>query len=487
VEILLITTPFLPLNSFEIKQLPLHKQERTSVSPPLGVCYLSSYLRQRGYRVSILDLDLEIFTLIKRGISYTILDIIRLIKDKGFFDIIGISALTSERYKRAHQLAAIADSLDATVIMGGNYPTNSPEMALSDPNVNYIVMGEGEEIFYKLLRAIEEDVGLEELTGIGYEDMIRPRVYSDFIQDLDTLPFPDYGNIDVERYHDLGMSQSWIGNNKSFTLFTSRGCPNHCIYCCSHNTFGYKTRYRSVDNVLSEVNWLVDKYGADEILIQDDNFTKDKKRACEILDRLKIRWAIPNGLEVNSLDREILEKAKASGVQDLTLAIETGSPRIQKLIKKNVNLDKAKEIIGIMRELRIYSKVFYMLGFPGETKEEIQQTIDYASKLKADWSIFSIVNSLPGTELAKKVKPDFDNIGYANANISTEDFNAEYIEKKVGEANIKINFIENYNLNGGNIDYAIRDFQRIAQRYPQHTIARESLRRALFEKSLCNR
>jgi len=476
-DVLLITTPFYPLNYSEVIDLPLSRQERTSVTPPLGVSYLSAHLKQKGYRVKILDLDLEIFHLIKQRGVYFVSDIVSLIKSFGHFDVIGISCFCSARYKQAHQLAKIAKSLANIVVMGGNYPTNSPQEALK--NCDYVVLGEGEDTFYRLLRALEEGVGLEEIDGIGYKDKIIPK--TSFIQDLDSLPFPDYDNLDLERYYDLGMSQSLEGGKRFLTLFTSRGCPHRCIYCGAHNTFGYKNRVRSVDNVLSEIDWLRGKFNVQELIIQDDNFTSDRKRADKILDNLILRelsWCIPNGLEASTIDRAFLEKVKSSGCSDLSIAVESGSPKVLKMIRKKVDLEKTKQVIKDMRELGIYSKVFFMIGFPGETKEDIQKTIDYASELKADWSSFSIVNPLPGTELWDSVKTDFSNIGYANANITTEDFNPKYIEKVVAEANKRINFLENPNLTIGNRGWAIRDFKRIAERYPQHQVAKEALRKA---------
>ena len=477
-DVLLITTPFLPLNYSEVKSLPLNRQERTSISPPLGVCYLSSYLKERGYRVSILDLDLETFNLVKTKGTYTIHDIVYLIKNKGHFDVMGISCLTSARRKKAHTLAEIGKWLGMTTVLGGNYPTNSPQDALVNKNVDYVVLGEGEEIFYKLLRSLEEGTGLDEITGIGSKESIHQRVYSDFIQDLDTIPYPDYENIDLEKYYKLGMSQSWDGNNRFATIFTSRGCPNQCTYCVSHNTFGYKHRVRSIENVMGEIDMLIDRYGVNEILVQDDNFTKDYSRANEILDRLSeknIKWGIPNGLEVNTINRQFLEKAKKSGAVDLTLAVESGSLKTLKNIKKYVNLDHAKEVINIMRELGIYSKVFFMIGFPDETREDVQQTIDFARELKPDWSIFSIVNPLPGSEIGSD-KPVYEEMGYANANINTKHFTSKEIESLVNEANIRVNFIENPNIKL-NPEWAKRDFQRIADRYPQHIAARRALER----------
>ena len=487
-DILLINTPFLPLNYSEVERLPLARQERTSVSPPLGICYISSYLISKGYNVSLLDLDVELYYLLKTTGSYNILDIAHLIRQQ-HVDIIGISCFNSARHKQAHELARLSKAMGSTVVMGGNYPTNSPERVLKDKSVDYVVLGEGEHKFYELLQALEEGIGLEEISGIGYRETIRQRSGIDYIKNLDILPFPDYANLDIEKYYKIGMSQSINGNNRFFTLFTSRGCPNKCIYCGAHNTFGYKNRLRSVDNVIREVDWLIDNYGAEEILIQDDNFTADRVRSDEILDKLaerKIHWSIPNGLEVNSIDRSFLEKAKASGCTDLSIAVESGSPKVLKMINKKMDLERAKETIRSMRELGIYSKVFFMVGFPGETKEDIQLTLDLASNLKADWSQFSIVNPLPGTELAKNREFNFENIGYSNANIKTDDFTPEYIEGVVSYANLKTNFLENPNLNGGNINWAIRDFKRISDRYPEHKIARESLGRAL-EKNLYNR
>jgi radical SAM superfamily enzyme YgiQ (UPF0313 family) len=187
-----------------------------------------------------------------------------------------------------------------------------------------------------------------------------------------------------------------------------------------------------------------------------------------------ISWCVPNGVEANTLDRSLLEKMRDSGCSDLSIAVETASSRIQKLIHKFVDLEKVKQTIRDMRELGIYSKVFFMVGFPGETKEDIQETIDFASELKADWSSLSIVNPLPGTEIGERVKIDYRDIGYANANIQTEDFTPQEIEKIVQEANTRINFIENPN-KIFNRDIAIRDFRRIAERYPNHLVARREL------------
>jgi magnesium-protoporphyrin IX monomethyl ester (oxidative) cyclase len=281
------------------------------------------------------------------------------------------------------------------------------------------------------------------------------------------------------------MSQSLEGNFRFFSIFTSRGCPKNCIFCGSHNTFGRRFRARSKQNVLDEVDWLIRNYQVEELQFQDDNLTLDRKRVEEILGGIKERnipWTIPNGLDTNTLDRDLLEKIKQSGGRDICIAVESGNQRVLEMIHKHINLEKIKRLIKDMRDLGIYSKAFFMLGFPGETKKEMYDTVNYAFILRADWTMFSIVNPLPGTEMHKIAKDyivgDMDNIGYSNANLKTEEFTPEEVENLVDKANININFIYNYNLNGGNINWAIRDFKRISERYPGHIVARESLKKA---------
>lgn len=482
-NILLINTPSLPIDYREIKKLSVSRQERISVAPPLGICYLSSYLKSKGHNVILLDLEVELYSLHNYTID-VVFDLINKIMDK--IDLVGVSCLMSTRYKQAHDIAKIVKSIkNIPIVFGGNYPTNSPELALKDDNVDFVVLGEGEKVFYNLLCSLKEP---ERVSGIAYKSdgiKINPKQNSDFIQDLDNIPFPDYGSLSIDKYFSLGMSQSLEGNFRFFSIFTSRGCPKNCIFCGSHNTFGRRFRARSKQNVLDEVDWLIRNYQVEELQFQDDNLTLDRKRVEEILGGIKERnipWTIPNGLDTNTLDRDLLEKIKQSGGRDICIAVESGNQRVLEMIHKHINLEKIKRLIKDMRDLGIYSKAFFMLGFPGETKKEMYDTVNYAFILRADWTMFSIVNPLPGTEMHKIAKDyivgDMDNIGYSNANLKTEEFTPEEVENLVDKANININFIYNYNLNGGNINWAIRDFKRISERYPGHIVARESLKKA---------
>lgn len=502
---LLINTPFLPLSPEEIEEFPVSKQSRISVAPPLSICYLSSFMKSKGYTVQLLDLEVEIFYLLKKNSSYNLDEIVALIKKKmesSKAGVVGISCFTSARYKQAHKIAEIVKSVNKNVrvVLGGNYPTNSPILAMQDINTDFIVLGEGELIFWNLLEALSNNKNLNSVSGIGYKKdgriNITKRNFTDFIYDLDTLPLPDYKTLCIEKYYDIEMSQSLEGNFRFFTVFSSRGCPWQCIFCGARNIFGRKYRARSAENVLKEIDWLITDYNAEEIQFQDDNLTFDKKRAEAIFDGLiirgsKIPWTTPNGLDSSTLDKGLLEKIKKSGGRDLSIAVESGNPRVLRMVGKHIDLNKIRELVRIMQDLGIYSKAFFMLGFPGETKQEMEDTINYAAQLKADWVMFSIVNPLPGTEMSEAAfkKCYFSdnilkNIGYLNANLKTEEFTPEYVEEIAYDANIKINFLHNPNLNKRDINIAIRDFSRIAERYPDHAIARYCLAKALIKKGL---
>ncbi len=176
-------------------------------------------------------------------------------------------------------------------------------------------------------------------------------------------------------------------------IFTSRGCPFGCIYC--HNVFGKKFRARSAENVLDELSMLKREYNIGEIEIIDDCFNIDLSRAKEIargiIDRkLDIAISFPNGIRADHMDKELVDLLKEAGTYRVYYAVETASPRLQKLIRKNVDLDRPKEIVDYTAAQGIMTCGFFMMGFPTETEEEIRMTIDYACRSKFHQVLFSM-------------------------------------------------------------------------------------------------
>lgn len=368
-----------------------------NVSHPLGLMYLASVLRKEGHICRTIDLRVD-----KIGLKGVVTEAVRYQPD-----IIGISCLTVE----AKQMHAISKALKeeirgVKVIVGGPHVLSFSDKTISDPHIDCLCLGEGERTMVELLEAIENGKSLMDIQGICFRDngkiiYTAPRPP---IDNLDTIPFPSWDLIPLERYSEHPGMFGNSGKRRFMTLFTSRGCPYHCIYC--HNNFGKSFRGRTPENVVSEIEALMSHYGIKEFEIVDDIFNLDIQRAERICDLiiqkgLDISLVFPNGLRADRLERDLLEKLKRAGTKCIFFPIETASPRVQRLARKNLNIEKALEAISIADKLDILCHSFFMLGFPTETKEEILKTIDFAAGSRLHLSNFFIVTPFPGTELGK--------------------------------------------------------------------------------------
>ena len=366
---------------------------------PLGPLYLASYLRSQGYSdVAVIDARHE--RLSDKAISRRIKALAP--------DVVGITGLSME-FAEVHRLAGLAKEINAhcTVIVGGPYATSSPEHIMKDHNIDFVVIGEGERTVTRLVKALENENDFSKIEGLAYRNnltcVINP--ISPAIEDLDDIPFPAWDLINMEGYfNDIrNHSQTPIPtSNRIAPLFTSRGCPYRCTYC--HNIFGKQIRFRSVENVIEEIEVLIKNYGVKEIEIIDDCFNFDLPRAKRICDEIirrniKIAISFPNALRVDRMDEELIIKLKQAGTRVIFYAIESASPEVQKRIKKNLNLEKAKEIIKQTSDCGIVTGGYFMLGFPGETKEEMLQTLRFSQSMPFHISSMFFVTPMPNTEM----------------------------------------------------------------------------------------
>ena len=381
-----------------------------SLDVPLGILYLSASLKADfGDRVAtdIIDLRLE------KTVTPPLSDKLQTFAPH----LVGISLLAFnhlfvKRYiKLIKQLAP-----EAKIVIGGPDATYSYKDFLNAyPEIDMAVLGEGERVFSNLAKVLMAggDVGV--VRGIAFRSAggLTVTEQEDFIQDLNGLPFPDYGLIEFERYwgESLHSQMNGVLAHKQYThIISSRACPFNCIYC--HNIFGKKVRKRSPENFVNEIQWLYETYGVREFHIVDDIFNVDRTRMHTILnmiiDRgLKIKIAFPNALRADMLEHEDLALLKKAGAYMVTFAIETASPRLQKIIHKNLNIDKVTDNINYAVSIGLIVKGFFMLGFPGETPEEIRQTIRFAVKSKLHLAHFFTVTPFPGTALRKLAKETY--------------------------------------------------------------------------------
>lgn len=403
------------------------------ITPPLGIMYLASYLSNTMRdKIQIKILDTRLYP-----------DTIQIVKNymENFKpNIVGISAITVE----AENLLKIANliksvSRNILVIAGGPHVSYFTEKIIDSPYIDFGVLDEGEITFYELLNALNDGISFNDIAGIAFkkDGRITKTQQRSYIEDLDALPFPAWDLIEIEKYAKL-PSQSNIGVRPYMSLLTSRGCPFHCIFC--YNIRDKKFRARTPLNVINEMKVLIEKYNIRDFEIIDDVANFDRDRYKNILkqiisNNLSVRLSFPTGIRVDLLDEETISLMKEAGTAELTVAIETASKRLQKLIHKNINLEKAKHLINYAVSKNLFVRATFIFGFPTETKAEIKSTINFACKLKLQVAIFLIATPFPGTELRRQFeilgKPlpqlnsinfDFHGIPFNGSNVPDKEF-----------------------------------------------------------------
>lgn len=371
-----------------------------SAPAPVGFLSLIAYLRQFG------DHD---FKIIDGRLHYYSPDQIAGILQKFNPDLICYTAFSMEKM----QIHAVAEKVRAALpgiptVIGGPYATSDHEGVLEDPAFDYAVVGEGEVTFKNFVDALKNGETRPEIKGLAFRHNGSVKFFgrTGFIEDLDEIPPPAWDQLDLEPYWGSKTKRSTMNPHqksaRSVPLFSSRGCPYHCTYC--HEVFGKKMRKRSVEHVMQELRYLKHEKGIKEVDIIDDIFNLDRPRAKEICDKivaekLNIGIAFPNGLRVDQMDEELVDKLKQAGCYRIIYAVESGSPRIQKEMRKNLNLDKAMKMIEYTNYKGISTGGFFMLGFLNETEEDMMQTLKFAIESKLATASFFILQPFPGTEI----------------------------------------------------------------------------------------
>lgn len=396
--------------------ITLHKLD---TSPPtksvlIGLGYIGSALQRVGYRVKILD------CLISSSYNYSVdsnftrfglsdEDIIKNIKS--FHpDVVGISCMFTSYFKDAHNIARIVKEYnkDILVVFGGIHTSTFPEIVMKDNNVDVAVIGEGEITICELLDAYKNKRNFNGIKGIinRQNGKIKREEPREFIQSLDEIYFPAWELLENE----LEIVKKENQNNKFLMrkpvgyILTSRGCPNDCYFCSVKLAWKRSWRARSAKNVVDEIEFLKDKYGYSEFLFVDDNSSVSKARMHKICDeilkrKLNVKLATPTGIAIDTLDKEILTKMKKAGFYRLCFGIESGDMETQKIIKKRIDLNKAKEIIAQANKLGFWTSGSFILGFPHETMGTIRATVEFAKSSNVDFAVFYLLTPQPETEV----------------------------------------------------------------------------------------
>ncbi len=411
---------------------------------PLGIGYIASAIRREGHEVSLLDARLWRLSPAK---------VAECVRDIGP-DIIGLSAIHYEKQdvrKVANTLRR--DGVKAPIVLGGPLVSTMGEKLLEDRTADAAVIGEGETTFVNYLKAQEKGDRIDTIPGLIHliDGVARSNPVNSYLDDIDGL-VPAWDLIGPEQYFKMSSRHTHnqlIRSPRSVSIFTSRGCPFGCIYC--HNVFGKRFRARSASAVLEEISMLKHEYGIRELEIVDDCFNLDLERAKEIARgivsrKLNLWISFSNGLRADRMDEELIDLLKEAGTYRINYAVETASPRLQKLIGKNLDLDYTRDVISYTAARGIFTFGYFMLGFPTETEDEMQMTRDYALHSRLHAANFFYVNPFPGTALAERYMPsgwnpsDIDNMDYYDFKLNLSEVSDETLRRLKKEAFRKLHF-----------------------------------------------
>ncbi len=356
--------------------------------PPIGMLYIASYL-QKYSDTEVIVLDAYTEKLSHSGVK----NFVSQIKP----DIVGIYFSTYYLYDSILVAKNVKEvNKEIITIAGGPHTVFYPKETIQIPEVDYVMVGEAEKSFTEFVNYItkKDFRSIENISNVvtkNNPDKIPNRAR---IENLDELPFPSRELLNYRKYCSILAKK-----NPITVMVTSRGCPYKC-YFCSNIESGQKVRYRSAKNVVDEIQYVVEKFGIYDFLFFDELFTSNRHRTMAICDEIirrgiKVRWHCRSRADV--LDEEMVKKMKKAGCRLIQFGIETGSQRLQKVINKNLNLEKVNQVVKMVYDNGIYTYADFMFGLPTETEEETKQTLEFAKSLKLDYVSFGMFHPIPGS------------------------------------------------------------------------------------------
>ncbi|MBF0180117.1 MAG: radical SAM protein [Magnetococcales bacterium] len=460
---------------------------------PLGVLSMSGYIKSHvDVEVRAIDFNLELNS--DEGFPYdSFAPFFERLLRRGDYspDIVGISALFTPSFASLLQVGAICRNLypQAVILAGGSVPASMYREIFSHPDGDHFdafCFGEGERPLLELVNAEDMHACLRQrpvwITRAKVEQ--QEEFMHDFIEDLDEIPFYDYELLPMARYGDNPAISAYAGvtdRRKPFHVMTSRGCPFKCSFCASHVLHGRAMRYYSVERVREDFKRLAEQYGATTLVFQDDHFMGDVKRAYQIIRMIKelgLTAVFQNGLALYALKRPMLEALHDAGVRQLLLSVETGSERVlREVMHKPLKLSIIRQVSDDCRELDIYTNTNILIGLPGETKQDIEDTRAFLKTVNSNWFLIFCANPLVGSEIHRiavergYLTDRFIGSDYKEAVLETEEFSAEYIQEMAYVMNLELNFVHNSDMRLGNYAAALDGFRNVMRVKHDHVFA----------------
>jgi radical SAM superfamily enzyme YgiQ (UPF0313 family) len=393
--------------------------------PPLGLAYVSGALEKAGFEVEILD-----NYLLKKPIDFIKQEIKRISPE-----LVGITCGSVTYRQCVETVKAVKEVLTSCkVVVGGWHPSYLPESMLEHPEIDYVVMGEGERAIVELANSItnNENSSIAGIAGLSYRHKGKiVKNAASFIENLDQVPFPARHLLPMHLY---SRRMEYLEVEPVDTMNVIRGCPYNCAFCETKKLWGSKCRAFSPSRVVDELKHLVNNFGTKGVYFVGDNFTINKQRTIELCkeimnSKLDLSWVCDT--RVDLISRELLKEMKAAGCQTIWFGVESGSDRILKKVNKQISLQQALDVFKVCREEGIRTASSFMLGLPGETVQDMKTTFRFARKLDPDWVRFNIFVGYPGSTLYDEImeKGLYDRVDDFVTYVKTEEFNYETVER----------------------------------------------------------
>lgn len=376
----------------------VHFRENYTLAPPMGILYIGTVLRNAGYNVQIIDSFPAHYESAIRRITY--------------FqpDLIGISVLTTG-YSIASRYTSLLKQQNPNALFcwGGVHASSLPEEVLKEQDIDFVVIGEGEETMLEVCNNLSEGKGLEGIKGIAFKKKgkILNNGSRPFIENLDSLPFADRALLKSPPF-SWYLSPPGILRGKFYcgitTMYTSRGCPYQCIFCASKTVHGYRLRRRTVASVIDEMRYLKNNFGVYGIYFIDDTFAIDRKwleEFCNTFKKndLKMIWGCQTRADV-AQNIDILWVMKNAGCVQIDIGCESGSDRILKILKKGIMSEMILKSFENLKKVKMKTFATFIIGNPDETMEDVKKTENLAKFAPGSVS-FLILVPYPGSDLYK--------------------------------------------------------------------------------------
>jgi radical SAM superfamily enzyme YgiQ (UPF0313 family) len=366
--------------------------------PPLSLGWIATQVRAR-HEVVILDAMKERFR------ARQVADLV----NAESFDLVGFQAWTKDIHEIRETCELIKKTSPVVItVVGGIQPTMQPVETLNffGASMDFAWQGEAEKGFGPFVDAVAQGVpGYSILSGIpglvwrnGIDVMVNQ---NQFIDDLDAVGLPAWDLMPPNSY-PKSPHGAFYRNFPLAPIVVTRGCPFPCRFCSAREASGARLRSRSIDSVLGELALLHDRFGIREFQIEDDNFTLSRDYVRAFCDRLiaqglNMTWSFPNGVRLDTLDSDTLSLMRKAGCYALNFGVESGSPRILEQICKKSTAGQMRAQIEMAKNAGFDLGGFFIIGFPGETRDEIEETIQYANSLPLDRIGVSYFQPFPGT------------------------------------------------------------------------------------------